>query len=263
MCLGNCILLSIFIHQDPSGGKGKSSWCWLALQRNGMCLIFRINKVVLWGFLLHGENTFFRFEEVNPERVWITISELSMVLKVTLDWVIGQDILDRCNDQTESVVSDFPFLSFAYLGVQQARSCSTYFFVSAACYTTLYFSFPTELTSKEYLLFKDFFLLFCLFCIHSELGQIKKFQTPSNLWSSLPPQLGNCWDFQCQGQCHAIFPGRPWKSEIWGTSEAPCTFWIFFYFLPKPEQIGGIRAFWLAKYWTEHVFTKLKFWIYC
>lgn len=233
MCLGNCILLSIFIHQDPSGGKGKSSWCWLALQRNGMCLIFRINKVVLWGFLLHGENTFFRFEEVNPERVWITIPELSMVLKVTLDWVIGQDILDRCNDQMESLVSDFPFLSFAYLGVQQARSCSTYFFVSAACYTTLYFSFPTELTSKEYLLFKDFFS-FVLFVLYSLwIRANKKISNSFKPLKFSAPAAGKLLGFSVSRPVSCHFSREAWKiwdlTNFWGSLH----FMIFFLFFAK------------------------------
>lgn len=187
-----------------------------------------------------------------------------MVLRVTLDWLIGQDILDRCNDQMKSIVSHFPFLSFAYLGVQQARSCSTYFFVSTACYSTLYFSFPTELTSKEYLLFKDFFLLFCLFCIHSELGQIKK--KKSNFFKPLKfsaPAAGKLLGFSVSRPVSCHFSREAWKTwdlrNFWGSLQ----FLKFFYFLPKPEQIGSIRAFWLGKYWTEHVFTKLKLWIYC
>jgi len=40
-----------------------------------------------------------------------------MVLRVTLDWVIGQCIHGRCHDRMENV-SGFPFSSFTYLGLQ-------------------------------------------------------------------------------------------------------------------------------------------------
>lgn len=121
---------------------------------------------------------------------------------------------------------------------EETRSFSANFPMSTACYTTWYVSFPTELASKEYLLFKGI-SFFVLYSLRSRANK-KKCQAGF---------------FQCLGQCHAIFPGR-----LRGLRSFQDSLHVLkiFDFLTKPEQIGGVRAFWLGTYWTEHVFTKLK-----
>lgn len=97
-------------------------------------------------------------------------------------------------------------------------------------------------------------LLFCLFCIHSELQQIRKIFKLLQIFEVLLSSGKLEWLFSIKASAMLFSQER----KVWWSKE-PLVYSAYFAFflIFWQSNIGGIRAFWLG---TEHVFIKLKFW---
>lgn len=114
--------------------------------------------------------------------------------------------------------------------------------------------FPYTVGQQAILSFQQDFLSFCLFCIHSQLAQIRKVFNLLQIFEVLFSSEKLEGLFSIKANVMVFSQG---SLMVWGASGTPCIFWNFLIFWQS--CIGGTRAFWLGTYLTECVFTKLKF----